>query len=267
MTQAILTAPVFKTRWRWNASRALLIERTRSGKKTPAPIVRMRSEDLLAASFPEVQACGETLPPGDIEVPMDHPIVRQTVEDCLQEAMDIEGLIDVLRGLRDGSIERVAVDTPAPSSFAHGILTAAPYAFLGDAPLEERRTQAVITRRTLDVKSADELGALHVERAARALPASSTRSHQNTVREARRRQRGYRRRPSMRSHSPLRGLQASMSMASLRAILDGLAHGASMRRAAVAAGLREGWLRIRVGRQACSGVLNANAVRACVRLT
>lgn len=167
LTQAILTAPVFKTRWRWNASRALLIERTRSGKKTPAPIVRMRSEDLLAASFPEVQACGETLPPGDIEVPMDHPIVRQTVEDCLQEAMDVDGLIDVLRGLRDGSIERVAVDTPAPSSFAHGILTAAPYAFLDDAPLEERRTQAVITRRALDVKSADELGALDPEAIAR----------------------------------------------------------------------------------------------------
>jgi len=167
LTQAVLTAPVFKTRWRWNASRALLIERTRAGKKTPAPIVRMRSEDLLAASFPEVQACGENLPPGDIEVPMDHPIVRQTVEDCLREAMDVDGLVDVLDGLCDGRIERVAVDTPTPSSFAFGILTAAPYAFLDDAPLEERRTQAVITRRTLDVKSADELGALDPEAIAR----------------------------------------------------------------------------------------------------
>jgi ATP-dependent helicase Lhr and Lhr-like helicase len=167
LTQAVLTAPVFKTRWRWNASRALLIERTRAGRRTPAPILRMRSEDLLAASFPEVQACGETLPPGDIEVPMDHPIVRQTLEDCLHEAMDIDGLVEVLSGLRDGSIERVAVDTPTPSSFAHGILAAQPYTFLDDAPLEERRTQAVITRRTLDVKSADELGALDPEAIAR----------------------------------------------------------------------------------------------------
>jgi ATP-dependent helicase Lhr and Lhr-like helicase len=167
LTQAVLTAPVFKTRWRWNASRALLIERTRAGRRTPAPILRMRSEDLLAASFPEVQACGETLPPGDIEVPMDHPIVRQTLEDCLHEAMDIDGLVEVLNGLRDGSIERVAVDTPTPSSFAHGILAAQPYTFLDDAPLEERRTQAVITRRTLDVKSADELGALDPEAIAR----------------------------------------------------------------------------------------------------
>ena len=160
LTQAVLTAPLFKTRWRWNASRALLIERTRAGRRTPAPILRMRSEDLLAQSFPEVQACGETLPPGDIEVPMDHPIVRQTLDDCLHEAMDLDGLIEVLKGLRDGSIQRLAVDTPTPSSFAHGILAAQPYTFLDDAPLEERRTQAVLTRRTLDVKSADELGAL-----------------------------------------------------------------------------------------------------------
>jgi len=118
---------------------------------------------LLAASFPAAVACGETLPPGDIEVPMDHPLVRQTVEDCLTEAMDVEGFLAVLRGLRDGSIERHAVDSPEPSLFALGILAAQPYSFLDDAPLEERRTQAVLTRRTLDVKSADELGALDPE--------------------------------------------------------------------------------------------------------
>jgi ATP-dependent Lhr-like helicase len=160
LVQALLAAPMFKTRWRWNVSRALLVDRMRGGKRTPPPLVRMRADDLLAASFPAAMACGETLPPGDIEVPMEHPLVRQTVFDCLTEALDIEGFLAVLRGLRDGSIERRAVDSPSPSLFAHGILAAQPYTFLDDAPLEERRTQAVLTRRTLDVKSADELGAL-----------------------------------------------------------------------------------------------------------
>ena len=160
LIQALLPAPLFKTRWRWNVSRALLVERMRGGKRTPPPLVRMRADDLLAASFPAAVACGETLPPGDIEVPLDHPLVRQTVSDCLTEAMDVDGFLAVLRGLRDGSIERVAVDSPEPSRFAHGILAAQPYSFLDDAPLEERRTQAVLARRTLDVKSADELGAL-----------------------------------------------------------------------------------------------------------
>ena len=163
LIQALLPAPMFKTRWRWNVSRALLVERMRGGKRTPPPLLRMRADDLLAASFPAAVACGETLPPGDIEVPMDHPLVRQTVEDCLTEAMDVEGFLAVLRGLRDGSIERHAVDAPEPSLFAHGILAAQPYSFLDDAPLEERRTQAVLTRRTLDVRSADELGALDPE--------------------------------------------------------------------------------------------------------
>jgi len=163
LVQALLAAPMFKTRWRWNVSRALLVDRMRGGRRTPAPLARMRADDLLAASFPAAVACGETLPPGDIEVPMDHPIVRQTVLDCLNEAMDVEGLLEVLRGLRDGRIARRAVDSPEPSAFAHGILAAQPYAFLDDAPLEERRTQAVIARRTLDVKTADDLGALDPE--------------------------------------------------------------------------------------------------------
>ena len=160
LVQALLPAPMFKTRWRWNVTRALLVDRMRGGKRTPAPLVRMRADDLLAASFPAAMACGETLPPGDIEVPMEHPIVRQTVGDCLTEALDIDGFLAVLRGLRAGRIERVAIDTPEPSVFSHGILAAQPYSFLDDAPLEERRTQAVLARRTLDVKSADELGAL-----------------------------------------------------------------------------------------------------------
>lgn len=167
LIQALLAAPMFKTRWRWNVSRALLLERMRAGKRTPAPLIRMRADDLLAAAFPDVVACGETLPPGDITVPMDNPMVRQTVEDCLFEAMDVEGFLQMLRDLEEGRIERIAVDTTEPSAFAQGILAAQPYAFLDDAPLEERRTQAVITRRTLDVKSADELGALDPEAIAR----------------------------------------------------------------------------------------------------
>jgi len=163
LVQAVLPAPMWKTRWRWNASRSLLLDKTRGGKKMPAPLVRMRAEDLLAEAFPAVVACGETLPPGEIEVPMDHPIVRQTVDDCLTEAMDVDGFLAVLAGLRDGAIERWAIDTPEPSRFAHGILSAQPYTFLDDAPLEERRTQAVYARRSLDVKTADELGALDPE--------------------------------------------------------------------------------------------------------
>ncbi|HXX92256.1 MAG TPA: DEAD/DEAH box helicase, partial [Planctomycetota bacterium] len=167
LIQALLAAPMFETRWRWNVTRSLLVERMMGGKKVPAPLVRMRAQDALVAAFPQVLACPETLPGGPLPVPMDHPIVRQTVEDCLTEAMDVEGFLAVLRGLREGSIERVWVDTPEPSPFCQGILNAAPYAFLDDAPLEERRTQAVLSRRTLDVKSAEELGALDPEAIAR----------------------------------------------------------------------------------------------------
>jgi ATP-dependent helicase Lhr and Lhr-like helicase len=160
LIQALLASPMFETRWRWNVQRSLLLERSRGGKKVPAPLLRMRANDLLAAAFPQVLACPETLTAGPIEVPMDHPIVRQTVEDCLTEAMDAEGFLEVLRGLRDGRIERRALDTTEPSAFARGILSTQPYAFLDDAPLEERRTQAVLSRRVLDIKSSDDLGTL-----------------------------------------------------------------------------------------------------------
>ena len=160
LVQALLPTPMFGTRWRWNVTRALLLPRTRNGKRVPTPLIRMRAEDLLVGAFPEVLACGETLPPGDLPVPWEHPMVRQTLEDCLTEAMDVEGLLEVLTRLREGSIRKVAIDTPEPSPFARGILNAMPYAFLDDAPLEERRTQAVATRRSLDPETADTLGAL-----------------------------------------------------------------------------------------------------------
>ena len=107
-------------------TRALLLPRTQSGgKRVPTPLLRMRAEDMLVRAFPQVLACPETLPPGEMPVPWEHPMVRQTIEDCLTEAMDVEGFLDVLRGLRDGRIERVAVDTTEPSAFARGILNAA----------------------------------------------------------------------------------------------------------------------------------------------
>ncbi len=167
LIQALLAAPMFATRWRWNVQRSLLLERSRNGKRVPAALLRMKADDLLASAFPHAVACPETLPHGPIEVPTEHPIVRQTIEDCLTEAMDVEGFLDVLERLRDGRIERHAVDTPAPSAFARGILTARPYSFLDDAPLEERRTQAVMSRRVLDIRTVDELGALDPEAIAR----------------------------------------------------------------------------------------------------
>ncbi|HEU5250772.1 MAG TPA: DEAD/DEAH box helicase [Thermoanaerobaculia bacterium] len=167
LVQALLPAPMFETRWRWNAQRSLLLERSRNGKRVPANLLRMRANDLLAAAFPQVLACPETLPGGPLEVPMEHPIVRQTVEDCLTEATDVDGFLEVLRGLRDGSIERRAVDTVEPSAFARGILSSQPYSFLDDAPLEERRTQAVSSRRLLDARSSDGLGSLDPDAIAR----------------------------------------------------------------------------------------------------
>ncbi|HTU00233.1 MAG TPA: hypothetical protein VMG58_00405, partial [Candidatus Sulfotelmatobacter sp.] len=167
LIQAVLATPMFETRWRWNAQRALLLERAWSGKKVPAQILRMRATDLLVAAFPQVLACPETLPGGPLPVPLEHPLVRQTIEDCLTEAMDVEGFLAVLRGLRDGRIARRAIDTPAPSAFSRGILSSQPYTFLDDAPIEERRTQAVLSRRVLDHRTADELGNLDPDAIAR----------------------------------------------------------------------------------------------------
>ncbi|HET6361172.1 MAG TPA: DEAD/DEAH box helicase, partial [Gemmatimonadota bacterium] len=165
LIQALLPAPMFQTRWRWNAGRALAILRMRGGKKTPAQLLRMQAEDLLAAAFPQAAACFEHIH-GDIEVPWEHPIVRQTVEDCLVEVMDIDALEEILRRIRAGEFELVARDVPEPSPMAHEILNARPYAFLDDAPAEERRTLAVSTRRNLEY-SADDFATLDPEAIAR----------------------------------------------------------------------------------------------------
>jgi ATP-dependent Lhr-like helicase len=159
LVQALLDAPMFPIRWRWNATRALALPRQRGGKKIPPPLQRMESENLLAAVFPDQLACLENIA-GDREVP-DHPLVKQTIDDCLTEAMDIDGLEALLRRIESGDIRCIARDLPEPSALAHEILNARPYAFLDNAPLEERRTQAVYTRRSSDSSSsADELGIL-----------------------------------------------------------------------------------------------------------
>ena len=138
LVQAFLDAPVFKTRWRWNATISLAVPRSRGGRKLAPQLQRMLADDLMAAVFPDAAACLENIP-GDRQIP-DHPLVNQTVRDCLQEAMDFDGLQAVLARIHRGELRLVARDTPEPSVFAHEILNASPYAFLDDAPLEERRS-------------------------------------------------------------------------------------------------------------------------------
>jgi ATP-dependent Lhr-like helicase len=165
LTQAVLDAPLFGVRWRWNAGRALAIPRQRGGRRVPAPLLRQQAEDLIAVVFPDQLACLENIV-GEREVP-DHPLVEQTLRDCLEEAMDVQGLEDLLRRIEAGGVELVARDVVEPSPLAHEILKAQPYAFLDDAPLEERRTQAVSLRRWLDPETASDLGALDAAAIAR----------------------------------------------------------------------------------------------------
>ncbi len=162
LTQAMLPAPMFGARWRWNASRALAVPRYIAGRKVPPPIQRMRADDLMAAVFPDQAACPENLT-GDIRIP-DHPLVQETIDNCLHEAMDLGGLEAVLDAIAGGRIRTVAIDTPEPSPFSHEILNANPYAYLDDAPLEERRARAVQMRRTLPADYAD--GAAQLDAAA-----------------------------------------------------------------------------------------------------
>jgi len=152
LIQAVLDAPLFATRWRWNATISLAVPRSRGGNKVPPPLQRMQAEDLLAAAFPDAAACLDNIP-GDREIP-DHPLVNQTLRDCLDEAMDIDGLERALTRVHANELQLVSRDTPEPSPFADDILNARPYAFLDDAPLEERRTHAVQMRRPADPEQA-----------------------------------------------------------------------------------------------------------------
>ena len=156
--QAVLTSPLFQARWRWNLNRSLAVLRMRGGKKNPPAIQRMESDDLMAAVFPTLAACQENVAPGPLDIP-DHPLVRQTLHDCLHEAMDIDGLRELLHGIETGTVNVEVRDTTEPSVLAHEILNGQPFTFLDDAPLEERRSRAVPLPRGLPVE-ARELGRL-----------------------------------------------------------------------------------------------------------
>ena len=158
LEQAALDSPIFGTRWRWDANRALALLRFQHGKKVPPQIQRIRSDDLLASVFPDAAACFENIE-GDRQIP-DHPLVREVMKDVLTEAMDVDGLKSLLRGMASGEIRVLAVDTPVPSQFSHEILNANPYAYLDDAPLEERRARAVEMRRVLPESVLEEVGKL-----------------------------------------------------------------------------------------------------------
>jgi len=158
LEQAVLDSPIFTTRWRWNASRALLLLRFQGGKRVPPQIQRMRADDLLASVFPDAAACPENLD-GELQIP-DHPLVREVMKDALTEAMDTEGLKQVLAQIMEGGIRCVALDTPVPSQFSHEILNANPFAYLDDAPLEERRARAVEMRRVLPETVVSDVGRL-----------------------------------------------------------------------------------------------------------
>jgi len=158
LIQAVLDAPLFGVRWRWNAGVALALPRYTGGRKVAPQLQRMKSEDLIASVFPDQIACLENLA-GEREIP-EHPLVEQTLDDCLHEAMDSEGWLQLLRRMERDEVRLIARDLPAPSPLAAEILSARPYTFLDDAPLEERRTQAVLNRRWSDPQSTDDLGAL-----------------------------------------------------------------------------------------------------------
>ncbi|WP_312775430.1 Lhr family helicase, partial [Pseudomonas rhodesiae] len=161
LIQAVLDAPLFGVRWRWNAGVALALPRYTGGRKVAPQIQRMKSEDLIASVFPDQIACLENLA-GEREVP-EHPLVEQTLDDCLHDAMDSAGWLALLRRMESGQVRLISRDLPAPSPMAAEILSARPYTFLDDAPLEERRTQAVLNRRWSDPQSTDDLGALDAE--------------------------------------------------------------------------------------------------------
>ncbi len=158
LEQAILTVPAFQVRWRWNVTRALLVHRMQNGKKVPPPLQRFRADDLLTAVFPRLTGCQEEHT-GDIELP-DHPLVNQTMHDCLTELLDLDNLKHVLGRIQRGEIELLARDTREPSPFSYELLNANPYAFLDGGEAQERRARAVTTRRSLDADSVRDLGRL-----------------------------------------------------------------------------------------------------------
>ncbi len=165
LAQALLASPMFQVRWRWNLGRALIVLRRRGGRRNPPPIQRMEADDLMAAVFPALAACQENAAAGPIELP-DHPMVRQTIHDCLHEATDVNGLVELLKGIDSGAVRTHFRESAEPSVLCHEILNGKPFTYLDDAPLEERRTRAVAIRRGLP-ETVRELGRLDPEAIAR----------------------------------------------------------------------------------------------------
>jgi ATP-dependent Lhr-like helicase len=161
LVQALLDRPMFEIRWRWNVTRSLTVLRRHGGKKVPPHLVKMRANDTLSVVFPQAQACLETIV-GDREIP-DHPLVFETIRDCLVEAMDSEGMAALMGRLERGEVQVVSRDTVEPSPLSHELLNANPYAFLDDAPLEERRARAVTLRRGLPADTVEAAGVLDAE--------------------------------------------------------------------------------------------------------
>ena len=165
LAQALLVSPMFQVRWRWNLGRALIVLRRRGGRRNPPPIQRMEADDLMAAVFPALAGCQENAAAGPIEIP-EHPMVRQTMHDCLHDATDVDGLVALLEGMQSGAVRAHFRESSEPSPLAHEILNGRPYTFLDDAPLEERRTRAVALRRGLPERARD-LGRLDPDAIAR----------------------------------------------------------------------------------------------------
>jgi len=158
LVQALLDAPMFGTRWRWNATASLAVRRMNGGRKVPPQFQRSDAEDLLTAIFPDQLACAENLA-GEREIP-DHPLVAQTLHDCLHETMDADGFVRLLARIEAGEVAIATRDLPSPSPLSHAILNARPYAFLDDGAAEERRTKAVSTRPLLELQTAQDVGKL-----------------------------------------------------------------------------------------------------------
>jgi len=158
LIQALLDAPMFGTHWRWNACTALAILRNRNGKRTPAQFQRNDAEDLVALVFPDQLACLENIA-GEREIPK-HPLVDQTLEDCLTDLMDIDGLERLLTRIGNAEVNIHCRDLAGPSPLAKEIINARPYAFLDDAPAEERRTLAIQNRSYITPEDAAQLARL-----------------------------------------------------------------------------------------------------------
>jgi len=158
LVQALLDTPMFGTRWRWNATAALAVRRMNGGRRTPPQFQRADAQDLLTVVFPDQQACAENIA-GAREIP-DHPLVAQTLHDCLHDTMDVDGFVRLLSRIEDGQVGITTRDLASPSPLAHAILNARPYAFLDDGAAEERRTKSVSTQPLMDLQTARDIGRL-----------------------------------------------------------------------------------------------------------